>query len=151
MFPVVRFIAVCCTALMLLVQPVYANSTVTCGCQPLGFGACSKDPATCRCCLAARKKVPKGCPHCQESDSDSEGADVEQVICHCGDSSPAPDPVANIPDKSSSGSLNWAMDATSDSIAAAPMIRAAHTHPQLPAIAALVNNFTQVAYCVWLI
>ena len=95
--------------------------------------------------------MPKGCPHCQESDSDSEGADVEQVICHCGDSSPAPDPVANIPDKSSSGSLNWAMDATSDSIAAAPMIRAAHTHPQLPAIAALVNNFTQVAYCVWLI
>ena len=151
MFPVVRFISVCCTALMLLVQPVYANAAVNCGCQSLGAASCSKDSATCRCCLAARKKVPKGCPHCHESKSDSESADAENVTCHCGDSSPAPNPPANIPEKSSSETLNWAMDATADSIAVAPTSRVAHAHPQLLAVAALVNNFTQVAYCVWLI
>lgn len=69
MFHVVRFITICCTALMLLVQPVYANSAV---------------------------------------------------------------------------------NAAADSIAAAPMIRVAQAHPQLLVVAALVNNFTQVAYCVWL-
>jgi len=43
------------------------------------------------------------------------------------------------------------MNATADFIAVAPTSRAAHAHPQLLAVAALVNNFTQVAYGVWLI
>jgi len=71
-------------------------------------------------------------------------------MCHCGDTSPAQNPPANIPEKSGSESLNWAMDAPAHSNAA-PMIRVAHAHPQLLAVAALINNFTQVAYCVWLI
>ena len=151
MFHVVRFITVCCTALMLLVQPVYANSAVNCGCQSSGHAACSKDPASCCCCLAAKDKASKGCPHCQESKSDSESADAENMICHCGDSSRAPNPPADIPEKSGSDNLNLSMNAPADSLAAAPMIQVAHAHPQLLAVAALVNNFTQVAYCVWLI
>jgi len=151
MFHVVRFIIVCGTALMLLAQPVYANLTVNCGCQFLGSAVCSKHPASCRCCLAAMDKASKGCPHCQESKSDSKSADAEDRICHCGDSSPVPNPAANIPEKSGSDNLNLSMNAPADSIAAVRMIRAAHAHPQLLAVAALVNNFTQVAYCVWLI
>jgi hypothetical protein len=150
MFNAVRSISVCCTAVVLLVQPVYANSALNCGCRQLSSEVCATAPARCRCCVAIRAIALKGCPHCQESKIDSESADAEDAICHCGETSRAPNPPVKIPEKSGSESLSWAID-TPAHLNAAPMIRVTHAHPQLLAVAALINNSTQVAYCVWLI
>ena len=150
MSDVPRFITVCLTAVMLLVQPLYTGWAVECGCRTSGSAACSQANSGCSCCPVQPGNSAKHCPHCQDSGDDSPPPRAAQVACHCGDSFPVPAPTQSMPESSGLDYLNW-MAGDAPCFVVVPRQRITQARSQVPSNEASIPNFKQVACCVWLI
>lgn len=150
MFHTLRFMTVCTLAAMMLVQSVYAGWVIDCGCQTLKSPTCSMGNSSCFCCPATQDNSAKHCPHCQKPVDESPPPVVEQIACHCGNSSSLPTPPQFIPESSGSDDLNW-MIGDLACITTAPHRRISLAYPQISLSEATIPDFKQVAYCVWLI
>jgi len=142
------------TAAMLLVQTVCLGLVSGCGCQQMISSCPASEQSSC-CCADDTGRALAGCPHCDQSLDDSpltgEAVMSEGTVCHCGELAPFEPMFPQIPDSPQqvTSLLDWIANGTA-CVIVDPEMATAPVRSQVPSSEALVRNFKQVVYCVWL-
>lgn len=154
MFQLFQATSVWLSAAMLLAQTVCPSLALGCGCRQANPASCctaSKQSSSCCSGQTKAKQASAGCPHCDKSSHDGESGWQHESVCHCGDHAPPEPPVPQVPNSSEVFELLNGMNGVTACGVVTPVFPIAPVRSQVPSSKALLRNYTQVVYCVWVI